>query len=177
MSFPVAAGSDRHSRAHSTYVNFSSHGDRIVCTYHGDHAYTFDVRTAASGAHPSVTILSGASPPNCVQNCVPPGQLASPPSQQKHKLPAWGIFPSPHLSLQQASFPPSTRSRSGSCSAVDGLPEQAEEARRQANRLMLDEDWSQAIEALTEAVRIAPWCAALYSRRAEALLDRVSQAC
>ena len=55
------------------------------------------------------------------------------------------------------------------------LPDAAEEARRRANRLMLDEDWPAAITELTEAVRLAPWCALLYARRAEALLGRVSK--
>jgi hypothetical protein len=28
---------------HGTYVQFGNRGDKLIATYHGDHAYTFDV--------------------------------------------------------------------------------------------------------------------------------------
>ncbi len=40
---PLALKGLRAGRAHATCVNFSGRGDRLVVTYHGDHAYAFDV--------------------------------------------------------------------------------------------------------------------------------------
>lgn len=28
---------------HGTYVQFGNRGDKLIATYHGDHAYSFDV--------------------------------------------------------------------------------------------------------------------------------------
>ena len=35
---------------HGTYVKFGNRGDKVVATYHGDHAYTFDVAASATSA-------------------------------------------------------------------------------------------------------------------------------
>lgn len=35
---------------HSTYVNFSSKGDKIVAMFHGDHAYSFDITSEGTAA-------------------------------------------------------------------------------------------------------------------------------
>lgn len=33
----------RNSEPHGTYVQFGNRGDQLIATYHGDHAYSFDV--------------------------------------------------------------------------------------------------------------------------------------
>ena len=35
---------------HSTYVNFSLRGDKLVALFHGDHAYAFDVTSKGTAA-------------------------------------------------------------------------------------------------------------------------------
>ena len=35
---------------HGTHASFGRRGDRLVVTYHGDHAYSFDVTGAGSSA-------------------------------------------------------------------------------------------------------------------------------
>ncbi len=45
---PGAGASGRFDAAHGTHASFGARGDRVIVTYHGDHAYSFDV-TAAGG--------------------------------------------------------------------------------------------------------------------------------
>lgn len=49
------------SRAHSTYVSFGNRGDRLVATYHGDHAYAFDVFGAAAPPTASFAAPAGST--------------------------------------------------------------------------------------------------------------------
>ncbi|GMH35920.1 hypothetical protein BSKO_03788 [Bryopsis sp. KO-2023] len=37
-------------RSHATYVNFSNGGDKVVASYHGDHAYSFDITGEGAAA-------------------------------------------------------------------------------------------------------------------------------
>jgi hypothetical protein len=67
----------------------------------------------------------------------------------------------------------STRSGSTSTS-YQHLPEAAERARRMGNRAIFEEDWPAAVQALTDAISLAPWCLGLYTKRAEAYLGRAS---
>ncbi|EFN53955.1 hypothetical protein CHLNCDRAFT_136223 [Chlorella variabilis] len=46
----AGAGGGRPSRMHATHLAFGNRGDKLVATYHGDHAYCFDVTGAASPA-------------------------------------------------------------------------------------------------------------------------------
>lgn len=39
---------DRWTHHHATYVHFSHRGDKVVATYHNDHAYCFDVTSAGA---------------------------------------------------------------------------------------------------------------------------------
>ena len=195
-----AEGGSRHSQANATYVSFSSSGDRLVTTYHGDHAYTFDVASALSGAlppsatmrlvGPSSSWRSGAgggegghaSPGNGEATFDSPrrqgGGPSSPSPQGKRpRGPLSSLGPSPRRpapwSGNDAAWTANGSSASASNGGIRELPEDAEDARRRANRLIFDEDWTAAVDTLNEAVRLAPWCAALYARRAEALLGRV----
>jgi hypothetical protein len=43
-------------RAHATHASFSSRGGKLVASYHGDHAYVFDV-TGAQRYLASVVLL------------------------------------------------------------------------------------------------------------------------
>lgn len=43
----VAKGSDS---AHGTHVSFGRRGNKVLVTYHGDHAYAFDVTGAENPA-------------------------------------------------------------------------------------------------------------------------------
>ena len=45
---PGTGGGGRFDSAHGTHASFGARGDRVIVTYHGDHAYSFDV-TAAGG--------------------------------------------------------------------------------------------------------------------------------
>ncbi|EFJ39457.1 hypothetical protein VOLCADRAFT_100946 [Volvox carteri f. nagariensis] len=42
---PLGAAT-RPTRAHATYVSFSNRGDKVVTSYHADHAYCFDITSA-----------------------------------------------------------------------------------------------------------------------------------
>ena len=210
---PPPVGMSRHSLSHTTYINFSASGDRLVATYHGDHTYTFDLTSALSGTPtPSATLIrpsgwcsaagaggvgassSASAPPAGTGS---PGRVSEPaPSDSKSPYssspssasrtrrpstsPPWGLLPACHSPQRPWGTYPTTAEPSGSGTSGSGsgsirdLPEEAEEARRRANRLILDEDWPAAIGALSLAVRLAPWCAQLYARRSEALLGRVS---
>ena len=47
----AAAGqAGRTDAAHGTHVSFGRRGDKLLVTYHGDHAYTFDVTGAGAPA-------------------------------------------------------------------------------------------------------------------------------
>jgi hypothetical protein len=55
------SGSSRIDAAHGTHASFGARGDRVVVTYHGDHAYSFDV--TAAGGDPVVVYGSSAASP------------------------------------------------------------------------------------------------------------------
>lgn len=198
--FPHTEGAGRHSQTNATYVSFSSGGSRLVATYHGDHAYTFDVALALSGAlPPSATMRlvgpsgswrSGGGEGGGASSGNGNGAASSLDSPRQQGGGASSSFPQgkrPRGSLTSLGPSPrrpspwsgddAVRVANGCVASANGgireLPEDAEEARRRGNRLIFDEDWTAAVDTLSEAVRLAPWCAALYARRAEALLGRV----
>ncbi len=53
-----AGASGRFDAAHGTHASFGARGDRVIVTYHGDHAYSFDV--TAAGGDP-VAVYGGSS--------------------------------------------------------------------------------------------------------------------
>ncbi|GAX77513.1 hypothetical protein CEUSTIGMA_g4957.t1 [Chlamydomonas eustigma] len=176
----ASSGQTRFSTAHSTYVNFSSRGDRLVCTYNGDHAYTFDMTSAISNQSPSACLR-----PPCTTNAfkkeaatklrhLKRGLLYDIAcSGSTSVLPLSRVVESPGRSnaLQGDGYNGSTRS-SNTSTSYHHLPEAAERARRLGNRAIFDEDWPAAVQALNEAVQLAPWCLGLYAKRAEAYLGR-----
>ena len=62
MCTVAGTGGGRFDSAHGTHACFGARGDRVIVTYHGDHAYSFDV--TAAGGDP-VAVYGGS--------CVPPG--------------------------------------------------------------------------------------------------------
>jgi hypothetical protein len=65
---------------HGTYVQFGNRGDKLIATYHGDHAYSFDVTASeqppiaafrlpppdeARCHRPSQCLVSGRQLPRC----------------------------------------------------------------------------------------------------------------
>ncbi|MEW5317744.1 MAG: hypothetical protein WDW38_009020 [Sanguina aurantia] len=42
--------SPRGARSHTTYVNFSHRGDKVIASYHGDHVYSFDVTSSGTAS-------------------------------------------------------------------------------------------------------------------------------
>ena len=57
---PGTGASGRFDSAHGTHASFGARGDRVIVTYHGDHAYSFDV--TAAGGDP-VAVYGDASAP------------------------------------------------------------------------------------------------------------------
>jgi hypothetical protein len=48
-------------RGHATHASFSSRGDKLVASYHGDHAYVFDITGRCSVVSVTIYILSAAA--------------------------------------------------------------------------------------------------------------------
>lgn len=55
----LAANTQRTTRSNATHVSFGVWGDKVVASYHADHAYSFDIRGAAADA-PSAVFSAGS---------------------------------------------------------------------------------------------------------------------
>ncbi|GBF94894.1 hypothetical protein Rsub_08137 [Raphidocelis subcapitata] len=146
---PIALYGRRSSRAHSTCVSFSSRGDRLVATYHSDHAYCFDV-TGAGAAR---------------------GAYYRPPAAA---APVEAGRPAPAAPARQGG---GGGGGSGGGGGGGGgwerqLPMGAELAKLQGNAALFESSHAEAVEAFTRAIWLAPWAPGLYAQRALALLRR-----
>lgn len=105
----LAAGyrpSNRQSRwqpNNATYVSFGNRGDKVVVTYHGDHAYSFSTLTSAEDAQG--TSFCGVGPAPYFANR-PPERGSS-----FHGHPQLAAPTSPVKIVQQGCAPRSTLSR------------------------------------------------------------------
>ncbi|PNW77166.1 hypothetical protein CHLRE_10g425050v5 [Chlamydomonas reinhardtii] len=169
---PLAAAPPRHGRSHATYVAFSNRGDKLVTTYHGDHAYCFDI--TASGD------VSALFPDPAAALGVGIG-AAAPPA-------AGGVSRLLLVPQRQQSVTPSGRhsgeaggngdrrdsggGSSGGSGSASPLCPRAEEAKARGNAAMFERKWTAAVVAFTDALHWAPGAPALYAQRAEALLGR-----
>ncbi|GLI68626.1 hypothetical protein VaNZ11_013104 [Volvox africanus] len=157
---PLAAAA-RQGRSHATYVSFSNRGDRVVTTYHADHAYSFDITAAGD-----LTALF----PQRLLACSRP-------------LPRSGRFMSSWMPAAAAAAA-AGGGRGGEGAAAGGergggvssgvapLPPRAEEAKARGNAATFGRKWSAAVKAFTEALYFAPAVPILYALRAGALLER-----
>jgi len=78
---PCVAGNPHKSAStNATYVSFGARGDKLLATYHADHAYAFDITKSAEGAH-------AASYPS------PPSDVAQPEPQRQPLMTSPGYMP------------------------------------------------------------------------------------
>eukprot|EP00877_Chromochloris_zofingiensis_P010684 jgi/Chrzof1/586/Cz01g21100.t1 len=183
---PVAIHGRMINRAHATYVNFSNRGDKVVATYHGDHAYCFDVTsmgtTQAVYASPttSPTFPCSQTTPDSsrqraalqgISGWTTPGCIAHHQGSGSN-----GVAPSPD-SMKYCNTPCNANNltvQSGHNFAVSEhhLPEAAERAKLEGNSALFEKKWAAAVTAFTHAIKSAPWAPVLYAQRALALLQR-----
>ncbi|GFR41420.1 hypothetical protein Agub_g2104, partial [Astrephomene gubernaculifera] len=154
---PLAAQA-RHGRAHSTYVAFSNRGDKVVATYHGDHAYSFDVTSAGS--------LTATFPQP--SSLAPTGAAAFGPSFCSATAATTAAAAARPLN----STPAASSSSSAAAAAAPPLPPRAEEAKARGTSAASEGRWSEAVGAFSDALHWAPGAPLLYVLRAEALLSR-----
>ena len=68
LALAAAGSAAAASRMHATYLAFGNRGDKIVGTYHADHAFAFDISGAAATSSestpsggPAVDLFAGAA--------------------------------------------------------------------------------------------------------------------
>ncbi len=63
------------TRQHTTGVSFGARGDRVVASYHGDHAYSFDItRNSCEAAHSPVAYAPSQAAPCSSKSAAPNSQ-------------------------------------------------------------------------------------------------------
>ncbi|KAF6262611.1 hypothetical protein COO60DRAFT_599677 [Scenedesmus sp. NREL 46B-D3] len=140
-------------RAHATHASFSSRGDRLVASYHGDHAYVFDVTGA------------GQQPP-----LVLPQHVSRRPRQ--HAAAAAEAAAATSLSRLSSSSTAAASSPDSPAELSTSLPEAAEAAKRAGNTALFEQRYTAAVADFSAAVAAAPWVPGLYTQRALAWLNR-----
>lgn len=147
-------------RLHATYVRFSNRGERVVATYHGDHAYCFDVTTGGGGhvlyPRPSTAARSPAS--------------ASSSSECSSSSAAAGDSGAGGASTSACSGSAAATSSSGG--STSGLPPAAERLKQAGNHALFSDDGHAAVDFFSRAIHLAPGCAVLYAQRGAAYLAR-----
>lgn len=159
---------------------------QVVATYHGDHAYCFDVTsmgtTQAVYASPttSPTFPCSQTTPDSsrqraalqgISGWTTPGCIAHHQGSGSN-----GVAPSPD-SMKYCNTPCNANNltvQSGHNFAVSEhhLPEAAERAKLEGNSALFEKKWAAAVTAFTHAIKSAPWAPVLYAQRALALLQR-----
>ncbi|CAL8472173.1 g11715 [Coccomyxa elongata] len=141
------------TRQHTTGVSFGARGDRVVASYHGDHAYSFDItRSPCEAAHSTVAYAPSKAAP-CSSNSAPPSsqpQDCSTSSREKF----------------------THTSRTSSSETVTQLSKRAEECKSAGNHAYFEKDFARAVRLYSQAIHYAPHSALLYSNRSAALLGR-----
>ncbi|KAL4428996.1 hypothetical protein ABPG77_006035 [Micractinium sp. CCAP 211/92] len=167
----AGGGGGRHSRMHATYVAFGNRGDKVIATYHGDHAYSFDTTGAAApAAAPAGTTAAaqqraGGSAPLPVNLFEHPTAMAALVARNRG-----GAGGSGGGSGTSSGF---TSSGSGGMGDLPGmLPAAAERAKADGNLHLFSKKFYEAERRYSEAIRLAPWAPVLYTNRALALLQR-----
>ncbi|PRW39165.1 WD and tetratricopeptide repeats 1-like [Chlorella sorokiniana] len=177
----AAAGSGnggRASRMHATYVAWGNRGDKVVATYHGDHAYCFDVsgagQSASSSAAGSPQQQAGGQPLNLFAQPAASAALAA--GAIRHGLTVGGRLrngSSPVAGGSSSANGYSGSSSSGSMGDLPGmLPAAAERAKADGNLALFSKQLYEAVQHYSTAIRLAPWAPSLYTNRALALLQR-----
>eukprot|EP00878_Enallax_costatus_P025492 GHUV01027276.1.p1 GENE.GHUV01027276.1~~GHUV01027276.1.p1 ORF type:complete len:315 (+),score=72.05 GHUV01027276.1:949-1893(+) len=160
----LKAGINR--RAHTTHVSFSNRGDKLVTSYHGDHAYIFDVTGAAEGAPIALCgqqqqqrSRSGSRSPRFPINDqqVRSGNIGLPSGDQITQITA------ADKTLDQGA---------ADLAAICNLPETAEASKVSGNNALFEQRYSAAVADFTAAIAAAPCAAGLYAQRALAYLNR-----
>ncbi|KAG2497866.1 hypothetical protein HYH03_004132 [Edaphochlamys debaryana] len=153
----------RHGRAHATYVSFSNKGDKLVTTYHGDHAYAFDI-TSAGGLAAAFAAPTGPGPGLAVTA----GAWAGPGPVHR------AVAAAAEAEARGSGGGGGSEGGTGSPRSGGGspLPPRAEEAKARGNSAMFERRWPAAVAAFGEALHWAPGAPLLYALRAEALLGR-----
>lgn len=177
----AAAGSGnggRASRMHATYVAWGNRGDKVVATYHGDHAYCFDVTGAGSPASSAATSQqAGGQPFNLFAQPAASAALAA--GTLRHGLTTSGRLRNGSSPVSGAGS--SANGYSGSSSSGSGggmgdlpgmLPAAAERAKADGNLALFSKQLYEAVQHYSAAIRLAPWAPSLYTNRALALLQR-----
>jgi WD and tetratricopeptide repeat-containing protein 1 len=151
----LAPGGPGGARVHTTAVAFGNAGDKIVASYHSDHAYTWDT-LAAAPAEPSAALPT------------PSGRAGGRVAVRAAAPPAPDLFSHAANGLWSLLDP-----GRGARSAIPGLlPPGADRERAEGDAAVLQRRFFDAVQHFTEALYLAPTCAALYSSRAGALLRR-----
>jgi hypothetical protein len=147
------SGDGRSSRHHATYCSFSNRGDKLVATYHGDHAYCFDV----SGTAP---------PPNHTRSSTAAATAVS--QQQGSRADLFANPLAQSLLAAGAGRNGGTGSTGGTSSMSDlpgMLPAAAERAKADGNLHLFNKRHYEAVHAYSEAIRLATWAPVLYANR------------
>ncbi|KXZ56155.1 hypothetical protein GPECTOR_1g132 [Gonium pectorale] len=164
---PLAA-SGRYGKSHATYVSFSNRGDKVATTYHGDHAYCFDVTSAGevAGIFPQPRLRS----PLVLPAAAASGRAGT-GMGTGHRRDSCGAAASEGTGARGDWK--STVGADGRDSTLGApLHPRAEEAKARGNIAMFERKWSAAVAAFGEALHFAPASPVLYALRAEALMGR-----
>lgn len=128
---------------HSTYVNFSHRGDKLVALFHGDHAYAFDICSEGAAA---CTYVKPSKGPTAQDSLFRNGNLRNGHTDDQP----------PNL-YSFVKFP---------------LSKGAEERRDVAMTRIAGQDYTTGIQHLDEAISFSPGVPSLYTERAHCFLER-----
>lgn len=156
-------------RLHATCVNFSNRGDKVLTTYHGDHAYAFDItgcggvqarypRTLAAGDDGDGAQLR-SSPAVAVSSAAPSATCSAPAMQGRS-------------SSDSRTAAAAARAPVGSQWPKANLSPAAEQLKQRGNHALFTDDGHSAISHFTRAIHLEPGCAVLYSQRGASYLNR-----
>lgn len=150
---------------------------KVVATYHGDHAYCFDVTGAGSPASSAATSQqAGGQPFNLFAQPAASAALAA--GTLRHGLTTSGRLRNGSSPVSGAGS--SANGYSGSSSSGSGggmgdlpgmLPAAAERAKADGNLALFSKQLYEAVQHYSAAIRLAPWAPSLYTNRALALLQ------
>lgn len=138
---------------------------QVVATYHGDHAYTFDI-TGAAPPPPSASARSPGAAATAAA-AAPPDLFAAPAAAAAL---AAGALVRGRAGAGGGSGCASASSSMGDLPGM--LPAAAERAKADGNLALFSKQLYEAVQHYSAAIRLAPWAPVLYTNRALALLQR-----
>ena len=59
----AAVNTRRNTRSNTTYVAFGARGDKVIASYHADHAYSFDITSAADNCLAAAFLTQSSAAP------------------------------------------------------------------------------------------------------------------